>query len=125
VLGNAVGTQLTNSASRTVEAIPNGASAAAVAAIRGNDNRMHQRAKLDRPWLAAAALGAAAGGSLGGCGLSISLGTKLTVAGLGLGIGSSAVVGGLLGLMACSLYCVVRQAWRESLECVDEPQNPT
>jgi hypothetical protein len=124
VLGNALGTRLKNSASQTDEAIPSAPSAAKMAEICGTSNRMHQHTKLDRPWLAAAAVGAALGGSLGGGGLSISLGSKLTVAGLGLGIGSSAVVGGLLGFMACSLYCVARQAWREALECVDEPRTP-
>lgn len=124
VLGNALGTRLTNSALPADEAIPCVATAAQVAELCGSGNRMHQRTKLDRPWLAAAAVGAAVGGTLGGGGLSISLGTKLTVAGLGVGIGSSAVVGGLLGFMACSLYCVARQAWREATECVDEPRTP-
>ena len=77
--------------------------------------RLQENTPIRRPWLIAGAVCAMLSGSVGGVAIAAADRGHLTPAGLALGIGSSALVGGLLGFMACSLWMVARTALREAL----------
>jgi hypothetical protein len=120
VVGNALGTRLRDRHETEYERLERGDSDAygmpanprAIAPAQ----RLHENTSVRRPWLIAAVVCAAAGGSIGGIGIATIVGEKLTVAGLIVGVCSAAVLGGFFGFMACSLWTVARNALREALE---------
>ena len=126
VVGNALGMRLrdgyiSGSSGPTCNELnerPLATTAPVVSAAR----RLQENTAIRRPWLIAAAIGAAIFGTLGGIGIAAAVGKKLTIAGLALGIGSSAALGGMFGFMVCSLWSVARTAWREALETLDESE---
>jgi hypothetical protein len=126
VAGNAIGIRLRDGKLQepVVAIAPRRLSIEEMEQLAAAPQRLRENTSLRRPWLFFGMLSASVSGTLGGIVIAILVGKKLTIPGRALGIFSAAVVGGLFGFMASSLYCVAKTAWREALAASNDPQQP-
>lgn len=112
VAGNAMGTQLRESADRDLSRFRRRESAPQ-ALPRSRPTRLEQRQSLGRLVPVSAGIGAVCGGVTGAAALAIL--TSSSVAGATLGGLSSAVIGGLLGFLGASFIEIIRVSLRDAI----------
>lgn len=112
VAGNALGTQLRESADRDLSRFRRRESAPQVVP-KPRPTRLQQRQSLGRLVPVSAGIGAVCGGGIGATALATL--TSSSAAGATLGGISSAVIGGLLGFLGASFVEIIRVSLRDAI----------
>lgn len=116
VAGNALGTQLRDTASRQPAADESsGRRFDAAQPPVPTARRLRERTGVGRGMLVIAGGGALSGGALGGFGMAELFGAGAGLPAFGLGIFSAAVLGGFFAFLTCSFCCVFSRAMCEAL----------
>jgi hypothetical protein len=117
VIGNALGTRLRDGApAPSIDSRDAGAAQHHAAVdFSTRPQRLRETTRLERRTLVWTGGGAAAGGLVGGIGLSIVNWANISVPAVVLAALSSAVLGGLATFLAACFLTTIRTAWREAL----------